>query len=58
MMSRAASLLPFFANPVAFSACAVIAFARNINAPFYHFDGSYMLVDGSKPPPIHWGSGP
>ena len=45
MMSRAASLLLFFANLVAFSVCAMIAFARNINALFYHFDGSYLLVD-------------
>jgi hypothetical protein len=40
MMSRAASLLLFFANLVAFSACAMIAFARNVNALFHHFDGS------------------
>jgi hypothetical protein len=39
MMSRAASLLLFFANLAAFSACAMIAFARNVNAQFYHFDG-------------------
>ena len=45
MMSRAASLLLFFANLVAFSVCAMIAFARNVNALFYHFDGSYMLVE-------------
>ena len=45
MMSRAASLLLFFANLVAFSVCAMIAFARNVNALFYHFDGSYLLVD-------------
>jgi hypothetical protein len=45
MRSRATSPLLFFANLVAFSACAMIAFARNVNALFYHFDGSYMLVD-------------
>ena len=44
-MSRAPRLLPFIANLAAFSACAMIAFARNINALFYHYDGSYMLVD-------------
>ena len=45
MMSRASGPLLFFANLVAFSACAMIAFARNVNALFYHFDGSYLLVD-------------
>ena len=45
MMSRAANLLPFIANLAAFSVCAMFAFARNINALFYHYDGSYMLVD-------------
>jgi hypothetical protein len=44
-MSRAPRALQLFANLVAFSACAMIAFARNVNALFYHFDGSYMLVD-------------
>jgi hypothetical protein len=44
-MSRAPRSLLLFANLVAFSACAIIAFARNINALFYHFDGSYLLVD-------------
>jgi hypothetical protein len=45
MMSRAAGPLLFFGNLLAFSACAMIAFARNVNALFYHFDGSYLLVD-------------
>jgi hypothetical protein len=40
MMSRASSPLLFLANLVACSACAMIAFARNVNALFYHFDGS------------------
>jgi hypothetical protein len=40
MMSRAARLLLFFANLVAFGACAKFAFARNVNALFHHFDGS------------------
>ena len=44
-MSRAPRSLLLFANLAAFSACAIIAFARNINALFYHFDGSYLLVD-------------
>ncbi|HWX85650.1 MAG TPA: hypothetical protein VNZ48_18790 [Xanthobacteraceae bacterium] len=33
------------ANLAVFGVCAVLAFARNINALFYHYDGSYMLVD-------------
>jgi hypothetical protein len=45
MMSRTASLPLFIANLAAFSACATFAFARNVNALFYHYDGSYMLVD-------------
>ena len=45
MMSRAAGPPLFFANLLAFSACAMIAFARNVHALFYHFDGSYLLVD-------------
>jgi hypothetical protein len=32
------------ANLAAFGVCAVLAFARNINALFYHYDGSYLLV--------------
>jgi hypothetical protein len=40
MMSRAARLLLFFANLVAFRACATIAFARNVSALFHHIDGS------------------
>jgi hypothetical protein len=40
MMSRAARLPLFFANLVAFSACAMIAVARRVNALFCHFDGS------------------
>jgi len=46
MMSlRAAGPLTVIANLAAFSACACLAFARNINALFYHYDGSYLLVD-------------
>src|ERR1700761_1900660 len=32
------------ANLAAFSVCAVLAFARNANALFYHYDGSYALL--------------
>jgi hypothetical protein len=45
MRSRAAGPLTVIANLTAFSACACLAFARNINALFYHYDGSYLLVD-------------
>jgi hypothetical protein len=38
----------FIVNIVAFSACACLAFARNINALFYHFDGSYAFVDARE----------
>jgi len=44
MRSRAAGPLTVIANLAAFSACACLAFARNINALFYHYDGSYLLV--------------
>jgi hypothetical protein len=39
-MPRAATPLLYFANLVAFSVCAMIAFARSVNALFHHFDGS------------------
>jgi len=45
MRLRAAGPLTVIANLVAFGACAFLAFARNINALFYHYDGSYLLVD-------------
>jgi hypothetical protein len=45
MRSRLVGPLTVTANLAAFSACACLAFARNINALFYHYDGSYMLVD-------------
>jgi hypothetical protein len=45
MRSRAAGPLTLVANLAAFGVCAVLAFARNIHALFYHTDGSYMLVD-------------
>lgn len=44
-ISRTAAALTIIANLAAFSACAWIALARNIHALFYHYDGSYMLVD-------------
>jgi hypothetical protein len=44
MRSRAAGPLTVIANLAAFGACACIAFARNINALFYGYDGSYLLV--------------
>jgi hypothetical protein len=45
MTSRTAGAGVFTANLVAFCVCSGVAFARNINAPFFHYDGSYMLVD-------------
>lgn len=45
MKSRAAGSLIFIANFAAFLACACLAFMRNSHALFYHYDGSYMLVD-------------
>ena len=45
MTPRAARSYAFAANLAAFCACAGLAFARNINALFYHYDGSYALVD-------------
>jgi hypothetical protein len=45
MRSRAAGPLTFAVNLAAFGVCAVLAFARNTNALFFHYDGSYMLVD-------------
>jgi hypothetical protein len=45
MTARAAGVLTFAVNLAAFGVCAGLAFARNINALFFHYDGSYMLVD-------------
>ena len=45
MTSRAAGALTFAVNLAVFGVCAGLAFARNINALFFHYDGSYMLVD-------------
>jgi hypothetical protein len=44
MKLRTAVPLTVIANLAAFGACACIAFARNINALFYGYDGSYLLV--------------
>jgi hypothetical protein len=44
MRSRDTGPLTVIVNLAAFSACACFAFARNINALFYHYDGSYLLV--------------
>ena len=44
MSSRVAGPLTVIANLAAFGACACLAFARNINALFYAYDGSYLLV--------------
>jgi hypothetical protein len=44
-MLRSTRLLTFVGNLAAFAICAAFAFTRNIHALFYHFDGSYMLVD-------------
>ncbi|MGA2854594.1 MAG: hypothetical protein ABSE90_10765, partial [Verrucomicrobiota bacterium] len=46
MMLRSARPLTFVGNLAAFTICAALAFARNVHALFYHYDGSYMLVDG------------
>jgi hypothetical protein len=40
MRARASGALTVIANLAAFSACACLAFARNINALFYAYDGS------------------
>ena len=45
MRMRIPSFLLFIANLAVFTASAAFAFARNSNALFYHYDGSYMLVD-------------
>jgi hypothetical protein len=45
MRSRAVGALTFAANLAVLCICAGLAFARNINALFFHYDGSYMLLD-------------
>jgi len=45
MTSRGVSFPVFPANLAAFCVCAAIAFARNVAELFYHYDGSYVLVD-------------
>jgi hypothetical protein len=44
MRSRATGPLTVIASLAVFGACACLAFARNINALFYAYDGSYLLV--------------
>jgi hypothetical protein len=44
MSSRIAGPLTVVVNLAAFSACACVAFVRNINALFYGYDGSYLVV--------------
>jgi hypothetical protein len=44
MTSRAAGAGVFAANLAAFCVFGSMAFARNINALFFHYDGSYMLI--------------
>jgi len=44
MRSRVTGPLTVIANLAAYSACASVAFVRNINALFYHYDGTYLLV--------------
>jgi hypothetical protein len=43
----------FVANILAFSVCASLAFMRNINALFYHYDGSYMFTEARDQ--LHFG---
>ena len=45
MTSRGASFSMFAANLAAFLVCATVAFVKNIGELFYHYDGSYALVD-------------
>jgi hypothetical protein len=53
MRSRAAGPLAFAINLLVFSAYGCFAFARNINALYFHYDGSYMLVDARDQ--LHFG---
>ena len=43
--SRAAGPLTFIVNLAVFGVCASLAFARNIDALFNQYDGTYMLTD-------------
>jgi hypothetical protein len=42
---QSAVMPAFLINLVAFGISAWLAFARNVHALFFHYDGSYMLVD-------------
>jgi len=44
MTARGGCSYVFAANLAGFCACAGLAFARNINALFYHYDGTYRRV--------------
>jgi hypothetical protein len=44
MTSRTAGVWTFTANLAAFLVCTGVAFARNINALFFHYDGANLLV--------------
>jgi hypothetical protein len=46
--SRAAAPLMFIANLAVFGACACLAFVRNVDALFHHYDGTYMLTDARE----------
>jgi hypothetical protein len=45
MTPRAVGVFTFVANLAFFSICAGLAFARNVNALFYHYDGPCELLD-------------
>jgi hypothetical protein len=48
--------LVLLANLAAFGLCACFALARNINGLFYHFDGSYMLINARNQLSSHRGA--
>ena len=47
-MSRFRYLLSLLTNLAVFNSFAYLAFARNIDALFVHFDGTYMLTDARE----------
>jgi hypothetical protein len=48
MTSPLARALPLIANLAVFSVCGSLAFARNIDALFNQYDGTYMLTDARE----------
>lgn len=41
------------ANLIVFAVCAVVAFARNLNGLFFHFDGLYLFIQVlNRQPPV------